>query len=373
MGHTTDSPLRVLIMASGDLWAGAEAVVYQLVTGLHLAAGIQVSAVYLNEGRLAELSREAGVSTHVVHERLHGFASLVRMCTRLAREIRPHVIHSHRYKENILAALVAPLAGMPRLVTTVHGMSEVQDSLKARALSSVNRVLLGKVFSRVVAVSDDLRKLLAMQGGIPCERMTRIYNGMDTPVENGARRDRQGPYTVGSAGRLVPVKDFRLMVDVARAVCSGRDDVRFVLAGDGPELGRIIEKVRACGLAERFELLGHVNDMAAFFSRLDLYMNTSLHEGIPMAVIEAMMRGLPVVAPDVGGLGEVIEHGRSGFLVPGRDVGRFAGAVNEVFGSDELRQRLGDQGRERAVKLFSAQSMVRAYQDLYREVLSGAR
>ena len=285
MAQSGDTPLRILILASGDLWAGAEAVVYQLARGLQEYTPTQVSAVYLNEGRLADLSRLAGVSTNTLDERLHGFASLVRQFAGLARKINPHIIHSHRYKENILAAMVSPFAGYPRLVTTVHGMSEVQGSPRARTFSFVNNLLMKNVFTKVVAVSNDLQERLTLRNGVPKQKLTRIYNGMDLADHNAVSPGRQGVYTVGSAGRLVPVKDYDLMVDIAHAVCGNRRDVRFVLAGDGPELEHIRERVHAYGLDDRFELLGHVSDTGAFYSRLDLYINTSRHEGIPMTIL----------------------------------------------------------------------------------------
>lgn len=363
--------MHVMMLASGDLWAGAEAVVYELARGLRLFTDTRVSAVYLNRGRLSELTQAAGIETHVIEESRHGFASIVAQVAKLTRKLGPHIIHAHRYKENILAALAAPAAGFPKLVTTQHGISELNDTWKLNAVLSLNTFILKACFSRVVAVSRDIENHLATRGGIPRERVGQVYNGIDTDRMAFAPAENRTGFTIGSAGRLVKVKDFLFMVDIAREVCARGKDVTFLLAGDGPEQGEIERRVKAYGLEDRFKLLGHVHDIGGFFSSLDVYLNTSKHEGIPMTILEAMARGIPVVAPDVGGMGEVIDGPAQGSLVPGRDAGAFARALLELAGSPEKRNGMRATARQRVEERFSTRAMASAYHELYREVFCG--
>jgi glycosyltransferase involved in cell wall biosynthesis len=116
-------------------------------------------------------------------------------------------------------------------------------------------------------------------------------------------------------------------------------------------------------------LSGHIEDISAFYGKMDIYVNTSVHEGIPMSILEAMAHGLPVVAPDVGGIGEIIDDGVNGFLVAGRTPEAFAGPIRQLRDTD-LRQRIGEAAREKIHQSFSAQSMAAQYYQLYQELVS---
>ena len=368
-------PISVLLLASGDLWAGAEAVVYELAKGLTAHTDISVSVVSLNNGRLAELCEALGVQTYVLDEARYAFPTLVKRLSQITRQIspRPHIIHSHRYKENILAAAAAPLAGFPRLVTTLHGISEVKGGFKTCMITAINTQLMRRVFIRTIVVSDDIVRYLVSQVGVPLSRIGRIHNGIEVEEPTIYVSKPAGMITIGSAGRLVPVKDYALMVDIAAVVCAGRDDVRFILAGDGPGMSALRTKVHEMGLDRRFVLLGHVDDLGPFFSGLDIYLNTSQHEGIPMTILEAMSHSLPVVAPAVGGMPEIIEHGRNGYLISERSVGAFSRTLTELIAGEDIRRELGDNARRRVQEAFSTRAMTQAYQAVYREILKAER
>jgi len=137
-------------------------------------------------------------------------------------------------------------------------------------------------------------------------------------------RPKSGSLRVGSAGRLFPVKGYDFFIEVAAKVMSVSEQVQFVIAGDGPERQRLERAIGKRGLRNRFTLLGHVDDMAGFYKGLDVYVSTSVHEGIPMSVLEAMGHGLPVVVPYVGGFPEIVEDGECGYLVAERSADLFA-------------------------------------------------
>ena len=364
-------PLSLLTLASGDLWAGAEAVVYQLAIGLREKPHIKHTVVLLNHGRLETLCVQAGIHTRVIDEGRHGFAAILARLIAICREIRPQIIHSHRYKENLLAALATLACGRPRLVTTVHGLSEGHNNtFKSTLKGRVNRFLMHRAFDTTVAVSNDIASALAEKAGVPAHRLITIFNGIDTdgipPVNTNPRADT---ITIGSAGRLFPVKDYPLMLDIARLTCEQRPAARFVLAGDGPEKGAIRNKIKACGLENRFTLLGHVDDMQAFYAGLDIYINTSMHEGMPMTVLEAMARRIPVVAFAVGGLNEIVSHGHDGYLVQHRDAGEFSQNLIELIDDRDRLQRFGDNAGSTVHKRFSTTRMTESYCSAYTRLL----
>ncbi|MFY9112595.1 MAG: glycosyltransferase family 4 protein [Desulfomonilia bacterium] len=364
-------PVSVLTLASGDLWAGAEAVVHQLALGLREKPHIEHTVVLLNHGRLETLCAQAGINTQVIDESRHGFAAILARLIAICRAVRPQLIHSHRYKENLLAALASLACGRPRLVTTVHGLSEGHNNtFKSTLKGRVNRFLMRRAFDTTVAVSNDIASALAEKAGAPAHRIITIFNGIDThgipPVNTKPRRDT---ITIGSAGRLFPVKDYSLMVDIARLTCEQRPAARFVLAGEGPEKGAILNKIKACGLDNRFALLGHVDDMQAFYAGLDIYINTSMHDGMPMTVLEAMARRIPVVAFAVGGLSEIISHAHDGYLIQNRDAQEFSQLLIDLIDDRDRLQRFGDNAGSTVHKRFSTTRMTESYCSTYTRLL----
>jgi len=158
------------------------------------------------------------------------------------------------------------------------------------------------------------------------------------------------------------------MIDIARCINQTTPGTRFSLIGDGPLRTALEEQVRDCGLSATFALPGHLSDMPQFYRQLDVYLNTSLHEGIPMSILEAMAHGLPVVAPDVGGISEMIDHGVDGFLVTERTPEAFAAALMQLQ-DVAVRRRIGAAAREKVRARFSAQKMTAAYLRLYQELI----
>jgi glycosyltransferase involved in cell wall biosynthesis len=156
------------------------------------------------------------------------------------------------------------------------------------------------------------------------------------------------------------------MVEVAREIARCSDQIRFELAGDGPELDAIRHLVKKYGLEKRFHLRGFIEDTATFYTGLDLYLNTSLHEGVPMSVLEAMAHSIPVIAPEVGGLSEIIADGIEGYLIKDREPRAFAEMCIRLFSNNGLRAKMAEATRRRACNEFSIEQMARRYYHLYR-------
>jgi glycosyltransferase involved in cell wall biosynthesis len=163
------------------------------------------------------------------------------------------------------------------------------------------------------------------------------------------------------------------MVEVAREVARRSDHIRFELAGDGPEGNTIRELIGEYGLENCFRLRGFVENMSSFYSGLNLYLNTSADEGIPISVLEAMAHSVPVIAADVGGIGEIVHDGVEGYLIKSREPKAFADKCLELFHNRELRSHLGVATRNRVIRKFSADQMSRSYYRLYMKELGYSR
>ncbi len=361
--------MRVMILASGDLWAGAEVMVYQLVSGLVRIEEVELCVVLLNQGRLAEEVEKLGVDVHIVDETKYSFLVISRAVRKLIAAYSPDVIHSHRYKENLLAWFAAFGRSKTRLVSTQHGMPETTAtdvSLVGRLRTILFFRLLAQGFNRTILVSEEMRQLLLGSYGFSQENVTVIHNGITIPEKSSHRTDQR--LVIGTAGRLFPVKDFALLVEIANLVVVDSDMVDFVIAGDGPQYKMIEEKVKSYGLQEYFKLLGHQDNMDAFYNSLDVYVNTSVHEGIPMSVLEAMSHGLPVVVPKVGGFPEIVQEGQQGFLIDGRRKEDYSDRILDLVVDSELRLKMATSARQKVVDYFSRNAMALAYFDVYSAV-----
>jgi len=371
----TEKPVvKVCHLVSGDLWAGAEVMDYCLLKGLKAFPDVDLSAIILNHGRFADEVQKLGIPVNVVDETRLRFPQILRGVREILQAAGPDVVHCHWYKANLLAYLASRRGKTISLVSTQHGMPEYlgrRIDIKYSALHRFNFFLLSRYFQGTVAVSNEVRKTLTERHGFDESRTFVIYNG--TEPCDGALPDRSGGrFTIGSSGRFFPVKDFPLMVDIAREITKHEAGIRFELAGTGPDKEKIAERVHLHRLDRTFLFRGFLSDVSTFYQGLHLYLNTSHHEGIPMSVLEAMAHGLPVVAPDVGGFREILVDGVHGFLVKGRDPRSFAERCMLIYRNDALRQRMGLAAKDRIKAVFSNRRMARDYHELYRSVV-GAR
>ncbi|ABQ26508.1 glycosyltransferase [Geotalea uraniireducens] len=368
MNATAFPKMKVFHFISGDLWAGAETMAFNLLRRLKGYSDLDLSVILLNEGRLADELRNSGLTVHVIDERRYSFWEIVRRIRAILRSSPPQLIHSHRYKENILAILAAGPGGSINLIATQHGLPEFagkKPPFAVRFKSRANFHILSRYFTKTVAVSGDVRNFLVNHCAFRKENVEVIHNGIEIPNAMPPKGGI-GLFVIGSSGRLFQVKDYPLMVDIARTIADlDEDNIRFELAGDGPERSTLEALVQRYELRNRFVLKGHQDDMDTFYRGLDLYLNTSVHEGIPMTILEALARGLPVIAPAVGGICEIIENGVEGFLINGRHPHDFAEKCLLLRENKELRERMSKSARYKVEQLFSAERMAESYYRLY--------
>ncbi|MBI3079215.1 MAG: glycosyltransferase family 4 protein, partial [Deltaproteobacteria bacterium] len=266
-----------------------------------------------------------------------------------------------------------------RIFHTFHGhvLSGYFGPLRSRLFVWVER-LLALVTDRIITVSQGLREeLVSLEIARP-GRIAVVPLGLDLePFE--AVEGRRGHLRagigvsekeplVGIVGRLVPIKRHEDFLQAARLVLSRWDDgptPRFVVVGDGEERSRLEELTKGLALESSVHFLGFCTDMPAIYADLDLLVLCSLNEGTPVAVIEALAAGVPVVATAVGGVGDVVVHGETGLLVPPRAPDALAEAVLRLLRDEALRRRLAREGSARVLQRYRVQRLVRDLVQLY--------
>jgi glycosyltransferase involved in cell wall biosynthesis len=344
---------------------------FQLLSGLNRQRGIDLYLIILNRGRLERLCRQEGITCYLLDEQKLSFPALAWRAFKIAREIGPDIIHAHRYKENILAVLIAFGCSRPKLVATQHGRNEGESSsLIKTIIGKLNHACLRKRFAQVVAVANDTADYLNHSCGLPHDQITIISNGIfphkTLPLPRSMNSD--SPFIIGSAGRLFPVKQFDVFIEIAKLVCHEKPHTNFIIAGEGPGRKKLEGLISKYGLENKVHMLGHVEIMQDFYQKLDLYINTSLHEGTPMSILEAMANGLPIIAFRVAGLKEIITDGVDGFTISAGDNSQFVSRIIRLIDNPNQLQTFGEAARQKIIDRFSTKKMVGGYCKLYRKL-----
>jgi len=366
--------MKVVHVASGDSWGGAERVVALLTEGMAMHPDVSVQALLFNEGRLADVLRERFVPVHIIPESEHSFAGLALATRRWLNARNPDVVHAHRYKE-ILATALAVAPRKCGFVATVHGLEPSTQLAPGRVLLIWGTLIAARLAgARFVAVSDELARRLACILGR--RRVTRIRNpipaisdGTNLPdIRHQCGWESSRPL-VGFVGRLESVKGPDIFIEVA-ARCQA--NAGFVLVGGGSLERELSGRVVGQALTDRVAFLGEVPDAAGYFRQLDVLALPSRHEGVPLVLLEAAASGVPVVAFDVGGVRDVLGIGGPAVrLIPSMDREGFSQAVDELLRDRQRSRRDAARWAESVRSDFSLTAISSTYREIYRLAARG--
>jgi glycosyltransferase involved in cell wall biosynthesis len=358
-GHGPDRPLRVLHVTPGLDLGGLEKL---LVEFARHADRRRYTLQFVSLGTRGEFGaalESCGWPVTALGQGLGLRPGLVPRLAALCRRWRPDVVHTHNTRALVYAGPAARLARVPWHVHTWHGR-DLLGALREKLLLR----LAGKLPDRVVAVSEDAARLMVREG-IGAARVRTIWNGIDLERFAYAGPCPGGPLV--TVARLSPEKDVATLVRAAARICRERPGLALEVAGDGPCLPQLRGLAHELGLNGNVRFLGQVGDVAGLLARASLFVLPSLTEGVSLTLLEAMARGLPVVATNVGGNPEVVADGQTGLLVPPGDPEALTRAVLQVESDAEAGRRMGDAGRRRVEQHFDVRGMVAAYEALYRE------
>ncbi len=368
--------MKVCHVAMGDLWAGAEAQLLALMTYLVRMQEFQWSVILFNEGRLAEELRKLPLTLNVISEKHHGPLAITSRLAKLFQQWHPDIVHTHKYKDSILGSMVARYTGIPHVVRIVHGMPEPfvgLRNLKMAGYSVADKLVIRWLVDKVIAVSSDIEQVLTRAYG--SGRVTCIHNGIDlesfhvTIQRMEKRKEWQvddKTVLIGTVGRLVPVKGHIVLLEALHILRDSHANVRVLLVGDGPLRGHLEAEVRRLGLNQSVIFAGHQEQSYDFINMMDIFVLPSLHEGIPMVLLEAFALSRPVIASRVGGIPEVVTHAHSGLLVTPSKPHELAAAIRTLIEDRSSALAFGEAGRSHVEREYSARMMADRTAALYR-------
>jgi glycosyltransferase involved in cell wall biosynthesis len=372
----TLAPRRLALLLETDGPGGAEVVVFQLACELR-ARGHEVTPVGISGGMgwLSGKYREAGFEPVLLPERRPPDWRLARSLAGVFRERRIELAHSHEFTMAWYGAWAARRAGLPH-VATMHGNQTMTDAWR-------RRVILRWAFRRsaaVVAVSEATRAQLVDDLGLAPGAIAVIRNGIAERAGDAEpiRRElgvREGELLILAVGNLDRRKGHIHLLEALKQLEDEGLDVpwRVAIAGGrgGPERERLQAFAAEHGMADRVHILTQRDDVPNLQAAADVFTMPSLWEGLPLAVLEAMLSGTVVLASETSGIPEAITHEEHGLLAPPGDSAALARELGRLLREPDLRQQLAASALARARREFTIQAMTGAYESTYGVALAG--
>ena len=352
---------------------GAELFVRQMAP-LMLKSDYRVRVISLTSGGyLTEELRHEGIETVELGVTKRSFIKGIIKLDRLWSESQPDILHTHLYHAGIIGRIVAKSNGIRRVIVHQHGLETNR---------TIFRTILDRYTSSLVmcyaATCQAVALKLLSREKIPQEKIRVIHNGINLEIFTPPNQDQYNPilpgldansYIIGTIGRLSIEKGQETILEAIPLINHQGSFPHLVLIGTGPMQKKLSDKARKLGIEKQVHFLGYRKEVAGYLKQMDLYIQASEWEGVSLALLEAMGASLPVVATDVGGTSEIIEHMKSGYLIPPRDPYQLSLAVNLLQTNKELSAKLGHEASERIKSNFTSNHTMKSLISLYENLM----
>ena len=349
-------------------WRGGQSQVLTTVMGLR-ALGHRTLLVAHSEGELRQRANE-GLDLLALAPKTEMDLTAAWRLSRILKQLKPDIVHAHDPHGVAMAGLALSMStqlAKPPLVAA----RRVDFHLRG---SSLSRWKYRQVDCFLCA-SEAIRQML-VGDGVPAARAVTVHEGIDLERVESAppanlHEDLWLPHhapIVGNVAALVAHKGQRHLIEAARLVLPQVPDARFVIAGEGELRPALERQIKDHHLEKHVLLAGFRPDVLSLHKAFDIFVMSSVTEGLGTSLLDAMAAGKPVVATMAGGIPEVVIDGETGFLVPPRDHDAMAGAIVKLLKDDALRHRMGEAGRARVRTIFSAERMVQETLRVYQRV-----
>ena len=302
----------------------------------------------------------------------------IRIIFRLVHYIKQNnidIVETAVFPSDVYGRISARLANVPIIISTMHRVEDHKQERIYRLFFFVDTLTM-PLTTKMIAVSEAVKDYLISWHKVRPDRIRVVYNGIEAhkyspnvDVEEYKSKfnlNSDMP-TVAFIGRLVKVKGIKYFLEAAAVILRGGKRVQFLVVGDGPLKEHLIQRAKNLKIDEDVHFIGFRKDIPQVLSVIDILVVPSLWEGLPLIVLESMFAGRPIVATKVGGIPEAIKHRETGMLVAPRNSHALAKAILEFLNDPEKRKEMGEKGRQRALKYFNVERMVKEYESIYDE------
>jgi glycosyltransferase involved in cell wall biosynthesis len=355
-------PLRVLNVVGSLVLGGTERYLSRIVPILRREHGLDVEICLLSAvGPLLEMVRNDGIPVRTMPDRrmsghtpLYAIPLRLRDMAALIRQGRYDIVHSYLFHAEVLATAAARIARTPRIIISRRALYPWRrpQGIVPYGLETLTNALAGEMIANSETVMRDVERTERL---LPSIRGV-IHNGVDVTTFEMARPAVEGRLRLLTVGALADRKGQEYAIDALALARKAGVDAELTLVGDGPNELMLRDLAGQHGVSEHVVFAGLSNDPRPFLKKADLFVLPSRQEGFSNALLEAMASGLPVVATDVGGNAEALEHGVGGRIVPPRDAAALAAAIIDVAGGRAALPRMGAANRQRIERQFSLES-----------------
>ncbi len=368
--------MKVIHLIGGGDVGGAKSHVLSLVK--ELGKHIEVKLISFRSGIFADDAREMGINVEVIYSK--NIISDIKRVIKIIRDEKYQLIHSHGAKANMIAVIVKRFVKVPT-VTTVHSdyrLDYMQSIIKRLSFGIINTIAL-RFIDNYIGVSKNFKEMLIKRNFDP-GRIYTVYNGItfDDEIREYSRAEFAKKYgipleeddiAVGILVRLTPVKGLPVFINAAKEVIKANPKVKFLIGGEGEDRKSLENKVNALGISKNFYFLGFVNDPYEFMSCIDINTLTSISESFPYSILEGTRLKVATISSNVGGLSDLIDHGKNGYLFNPGDYKKLSEYILKLVNDSNLRKEMGERIYLKAREKFSLKNMCRTQLDIYEAVL----
>ncbi|WP_343634511.1 glycosyltransferase [Fluviicola sp.] len=311
-----------------------------------------------------------------------------RKIKQIIEEFQPDIVHTHAAKAGALGRRAAKAAGVPVIVHTFHG--HVFHSYFGKAKTWLYKLIerrLAKLSTGIIAISPlQKEELSSIHGICKADKIKVIPLGFDLLKfrENLAEKRmetrrkwklNEDEVAVAIVGRLAPIKNHQLFLDVIEILAEKGVKARYFIVGDGQEKTTIEQRAKQLetNYGLRIELTSWIKDIATFNAGMDIICLSSDNEGTPVSLIEAQASGVPVISTDVGGVKDILDEGNTGFVVPKKDAAAFAGKLRLLIENKEIRTKMSQNGWNFVRDKFHYTTLVKNMENYYAELIEKTR
>ncbi|MFW6129714.1 MAG: glycosyltransferase family 4 protein [Atribacterota bacterium] len=349
---------HIIHFDTGRKWRGGQNQVYLLIKGLK-RYNIKQSLISPQNSPLSKKVKKLNIQTiNLDPTNDMDFLSGIKL-RRIVKRISPRIIHFHTSKSLGIGALSLGFTRLKKIYTRRVDLPI--------SLNPVN-VLKYRLPDKIVVISDFIKRYFNRIG---FKKVKKIYSGVDTDKYKFKFNKQIGSSPrVGMMGALdLKHKDYITFIKAARKVLEEKNEVEFWIAGEGKHRERIERFIKKSGLQGKVKMLGFVKDTVRFFDSIDILVHTVNFEGLGTSIAQAMSFGVPVIGTNVGGIPELIEDRKNGYLIEKKDFKMTAQRIVNLLEKEDIRSRFADSGRAKIEKYFSAEKMSRDYFNLYRSLI----
>jgi glycosyltransferase involved in cell wall biosynthesis len=383
-GKEIMADVRLLELRNTYKWGGGPDKTVLLSAERHDRTLVNVVVAYIRdvgdrEFSITDKAHARGLTFYEIEERGKFDLRVLRALRDIVLRHNINLLHGHDYKSDLFATMLRWWMGRQRftLVSTAHAW--VMLGLRGELYRRLDLALMRR-FDHLIAVSHATKNEM-VAAGIPPDLISVIHNAIDTDTwsprhATAALREELGLEqacpVIGYVGRIMPEKDLETWLRAAALVAQRYPEAQFVLVGEGRDgitLGQLRCLADQLGIADRVHFPGYRAHLLPVYGSFDLFVLSSRREGLPNSILEAMAVGLPVVTTDVAGTSELVLDGHTGYMVPQGDVDRLAHAMVTLVANQQLRQRMGQAGRERIECEFSFTHRLQRIEALYTRIL----